>query len=339
MFRQIYDTIQSRLVSTLLHKFSLLFTSIYIVIFFSQAEKNKVFLAIWLSLILSFGIAGLGYLINDLHDMEQDLQSGKSNFFHQKGKVKNIVLFILFVLCAALPWLLLPFDIVTLTGITLEFVLFGLYAAPPFRLKERGILGVITDALYAHVIPLVLAGYTFSKIVPGMSVLTYHTLLFVGWLLLMGCRNILNHQLEDFENDILSGTKTVATQIGIKNLNTIIHLLIIPAEGFLFVFFLATLPFPNELIVLAYGLYILLYFIRRKKEKFYKLFFDPNSIPDKKALSSFINNNLLNEFYELHYPLVLLIYFSYYQHYFVILLLLHLFIFSPMYISFYIRRK
>lgn len=338
MFRQIYDMIQSRLISTLLHKFSLLFTTIYIVIFFSRADPKKVFLALWMSLILSFGIAGIGYLINDHHDQDQDKQSGKANFFSQENRLKHIVQFLLFGACAIFPWFILPFDTVIFWGIVLEFVLFGLYSSPPFRLKERGILGVITDALYAHVLPCMLAGYTFTKIVPGMSVISYHTFIFTGWLLLMGCRNILNHQLEDHENDVLSGTRTVSTQLGKEKLQRLIHFLMIPAEWIIFIAFLWSLQFPNEIVLLIYLVYVALYFIRRKSSGYYKLFYQPAAIPDKKQFALFVNNNLMNEFYEIHYPVVLLAYFAFYQHYFVLLLFLHLLLFLPMYVSFYFRK-
>jgi 4-hydroxybenzoate polyprenyltransferase len=338
VLRNIYHSIQSRLISTLLHKFSLLFTNIYVVLFLTNSSGKKILLSLVTSLILSLGVAGIGYLINDLHDLEKDIQQGKSNFFKHSHPWRKIILFGLFFSCAIFPWFSLPFDQWSLIIILLELILFTIYAMPPIRLKERGLWGVVTDAMYAHVLPCCLAVYTFSKVDNNLSLKTPLVILYIFWLLLMGCRNIFNHQIEDYENDLASGTKTIATDIGREKLSRIILLFFIPAEAGIFLAMLYFLPLPNYFILFVYIIYIIQYFIRKKKlQSLYRIYID-KKIDYSDDIYKFYNNNLLNEFYEIHMPLVLLIYFSFYQHFFIWIFIINFLAFFRLYMTFYLKK-
>jgi 4-hydroxybenzoate polyprenyltransferase len=98
-----------------------------------------------------FGIAGLGYFINDWADIRSDQLAGKPN---KVGELSlGVRLLILILLCAFsfLPWLILPMNEYSWALIGIEIILFLMYSLPPLRLKEKGFLGIITDTMYAYI--------------------------------------------------------------------------------------------------------------------------------------------------------------------------------------------
>src|SRR5262249_57433548 len=110
-----------------------------------------------------------------------------------------------FLPVALLPWLYLPLHWENGSLLGFELLLFVLYAFPPFRLKERGMLGLFADALYAHAIPAVLAVMTFSLMANrAYDHLTWFVLALGLWQFFLGVRNIVLHQLKDFDGDTRS---------------------------------------------------------------------------------------------------------------------------------------
>lgn len=323
-----FSNIQNRLWANVQYKFSTIFCSLYVVLFLGHAGGNKILWYIFISILLSMGIAGMGYVLNDYHDYHDDIKNGKQNLFINFSKATSILLVACFLFLSVFPWFILPFDRFSLLFISLEFILFIVYALPPFRLKERGLAGVVTDALYAQVVPCVLAVYTYSKIVSHISVTVLFLLLYVVWLILMGIRNILNHQIEDYDNDMNSQTQTFVTAHSVHKSKTWVMHLIVPFEWLLFFLLLFFLPETRHLFLYAYILYISAYLLKERVSKNAPLFSDFNVRYD------FINKQLLNEFYEIHLPLLLLCYFSFYQPFFIWILSLNLLLFFPIYLRY-----
>jgi 1,4-dihydroxy-2-naphthoate octaprenyltransferase len=137
------------------------------------------------------------------------------------------------------------------------------YSLPPVRLKQRGLGGVLADALYAHALPLAFAGATMQAVgdtLPGgqpPEALLWLTGL--SWSLCLGLRNILTHQLADAANDRRSGTRTFVVGAGTR-LARALRRSLLGAEVILFVSLLAALD-PAWLAVLAtyWGLKYTLY--------------------------------------------------------------------------------
>ena len=156
------------------------------------------------SLITIIGFAMLGYQLNDWYDQSQDALSGKSNMFSGKSAITAAGYFFLALLLIFLPWLFLPFDRLSMVLITMQLLAFFLYAHPLTRWKEKPFLGMITDTLYAHVLPTLLSLYTFSlaaeKSVPPIIYFLLTAAQFVN-----GLRNILLHRLADAEADKAAG--------------------------------------------------------------------------------------------------------------------------------------
>lgn len=242
------------------------------------------------------GFAGIGYLTNDLADRKKDLLAGKENLLTEISTLQIALLFILFSALAIGPWFYLPIDVVSISLIVAEFLLFVLYAFPPFRLKEKGILGLFSDAMYAHVIPGILASWTFF-LVGGKRyeyILPYLVVLSI-WQLTSGIRNILSHQVKDYNNDLKSGIHTYITKRGLDGVENKMLKLIIPLEALFFLLFLLFIQIEvNYLfpVLFIYWLVIL-----------YKI---PQTYRDSEQLLSKQKTNYLDDFYIKWLPVIIL---------------------------------
>jgi len=202
---------------------------------------------------------GFGYLTNDLADRKKDVLAGKPNGTANLSSTSVIILVGLFLAIAIFPWCYLPMDVVSVICITAEFALFVLYAFPPFRLKERGFLGVITDALYAHVVPGFLASWTFYLVgEKAFNDFFYFVIALSIWQLFSGIRNIVSHHYKDFDNDISSGTKTFATSIGKDKTYLLMKRVFVPLEVLSFIGFLVIVQLEIDyLFVVLIGFFFL----------------------------------------------------------------------------------
>lgn len=323
-----FSNIQNRLWANVQYKFSTIFCSLYVVLFLGHSSGNKILWYIFISILLSIGIAGMGYVFNDYHDYHDDIKNGKQNLFINFSRTTSILMVICFMLLSIFPWFILPFDWYSFLLITFEFLLFFTYAMPPFRLKERGMLGVVTDALYAQVVPCILAVYTYSKITEQISISILFLVVYVVWLILMGIRNILNHQIEDYNNDVNTQTQTFVTGYGIHKSKLQVMHFIVPFEWIFFFLILLLLPKTNHLFLYAYILYISAYILKERISK------NASLLSNFDVRYNFINKQLLNEFYEIHFPLLLLCYFSFYQPFFIWILALNLLLFFSIYLRY-----
>lgn len=220
-------------------KAPLLITFPYLVCLLSKDAAADNFLAILVSIVVIIGVAGLGYMSNDLGDRKKDALIGKENVLIGMQTASLLILFLLFFAFTFLPWLYLPFNSISFLLLALQIGLFFLYAMPPFRFKERGLLGIISDALYGHALPAVLASYTFYLFC-GTRMVNFKafTILLFSWQFAQGVRNIVFHQIKDFESDQKSGTTTFVTSRGLEKSLKLVKRLILPVEVLLFTLFL-----------------------------------------------------------------------------------------------------
>lgn len=267
----------------------------YLFIHLGQIPAGEAAFGLLMSCCTIFGIAGFGYLMNDLSDRAEDQKAGKFNLLISLPTSAIVGLLLLFLACAILPWLFyFPQGWSTLGLLAFELLLFLLYSLPPFRFKERGFLGVLCDAGYAHAVPAVLAALTFfylgNRSFPSLYLL-------VGalgfWQGMLGIRNILLHQLGDLEKDKQTETKTFGTQLGKERLEKFLLRWIVPLEllGFLaFTAILTTAVWWFSLFAAAYFAY--LYYRLRVIDQ----------IPFPKALESRLSSTL-DDFTVLWFPL------------------------------------
>ena len=243
------------------YKVPLLISFPYLWISLGRVELADSLLYVALSFCTILGIAGFGYLTNDLGDRSQDRLINKENATTNLSNGKILALFILFLLMALMPWFLFPKVNVSFYLLASELVLFTMYAFPPFRLKERGWLGVLADALYAHVVPSVLASLTFFLMgTEEYSFFRIFICFLVCWQILLGIRNILLHQLKDVFDDHIAGVSTVVTSYGQKKIGSMIRNVILPLEFITFIGFVGFLTPQLYLLLPGYVIFVLLKF-------------------------------------------------------------------------------
>ncbi len=154
---------------------------------------------IFCSLFLAYG-----YLINDYADRDVDRQAGKKKVIYDMSEGRIRVSLVMVIVLAVLPvWAASGFSSYVLFMAIITVFLGGSYSMPPFRFKERGVMGLIVSSVAQRCMPvLVLSGlFPVSHTLTGV---------FLICSLLSGMRYIFIHQVIDLENDRKSGVHTFA---------------------------------------------------------------------------------------------------------------------------------
>lgn len=181
-------------------------------VFYATAFVQDVPIAsVWSSLVaLMLAIAPCAAyvsLINDIADRADDRRAGKAN--RMAGRpARQMALLLAAAVCVAIVFSILWRDDLPLVVAYLcAWAAFTLYSVPPFRLKRRGILGVVADASGAHLFPTLVAALLAFR-AGGKPI----DLIWIGalaaWAFGCGLRGILWHQLYDLEADRIAGVAT-----------------------------------------------------------------------------------------------------------------------------------
>lgn len=177
------------------------------------ANKSLYELAPRLGVLLLGIIIGAAYvsIVNDLTDLKEDEACSKHNRLSKFSQWVRIFLVLIPVFLGfAFAWLFLN-DVLSIVLYSLSWISFSLYSIPPFRFKKRGFLGVLADASGAHLFTslfLLSATADFFRIE-----INWVWFAAVGvWAMMCGLRGILWHQFFDRDNDLKIGLKTFATQ-------------------------------------------------------------------------------------------------------------------------------
>jgi 4-hydroxybenzoate polyprenyltransferase len=171
--------------------------------------------SLWLAaLTVLFSIVpGAAYVsvINDVTDRADDAMAGKSNRVASLSR-PAVVALVAFPIGAGLFFAFLWHDDVLLLSLYLAaWAAFSLYSLPPFRLKTRGIFGVLADACGAHLFPTLVAVVVVFRAAERPVRVPW--LVIVGvWAFAYGLRGILFHQLSDRENDHHAAVRTFAAR-------------------------------------------------------------------------------------------------------------------------------
>jgi hypothetical protein len=155
-------------------------------------------------------VAAYGHIINDAFDVETDLRAGKPNRLFDTSWTERMLLCATFVLAGFGPALIAQYSARTLLILVLNFLWPTIYSLPVVRLKERGVAGLVCDALGSHVTPTLLALSLFEPAFPSPSS-AFFPVVMTTWAAVLGIKGILHHQIIDRANDIRSGTVTFAT--------------------------------------------------------------------------------------------------------------------------------
>jgi 4-hydroxybenzoate polyprenyltransferase len=225
----------------------------------------RVALPALLRLLLAIvAVAGFGYVLNDVFDVEEDRRRGKANTMASLRRWQQTALLLLLASLSVAPLVGGPFGWVSFLLIAGNLTLPLLYSIPPIRLKERGILGAMMDALGAHVVPTLFFGISMagvSESTPGWR-LTGFVLAAAGWALLTGLRGIIVHQVRDRESDLGAGVRTFAGALEADTARTLLFRRIYPAE-LLALSLMLSMVIPDAPILMAVlPLYLLVELLR-----------------------------------------------------------------------------
>lgn len=233
-------------------------------------------------------------LLNDLTDLRDDLAGGKANRLN--GKSRRFVALALILSVA--PGIGFAFYwrgdwlVVGLYGAA--WLAFSLYSLPPFRLKNRGFLGMLADAAGSNLFPHALVAVLVFRW--NQTPLDGRWLAFVaGWSFFYGLRGILWHQLCDLQFDEKSNVRTFARLHPPALLKRLGEWLIFPLELAALAGVLILLG--NALVWISLGFYVVVEAIRVKLSKVNVIIVAPRP---RFRLA-------MQDFYDVFYPLALLL--------------------------------
>ncbi len=262
-------------------------------------------IAIWLTAFVLFvfaciGIAGFGHLVNDYFDRATDRLSGAPNLVGDRAAGALVAKTFALVALAWLPWLWLPTDAVILSLLALEFVLFVVYSMPVVRLKERGLLGPVTDSLYSYTVSTSVATLVFAKLAQ-FHIPLWFSMLIAAWSFVLGLRQILAHQILDASRDAHAGIRTFVTTRGWPQTLLLLDWVMLPLELSLFLFVLWSLAPNSASTWIGFTLYVFSVLLMNRTRDL-RLVVNPWRLPRIDRLI-FLNNTLLFRFYTEWFPL------------------------------------
>jgi 4-hydroxybenzoate polyprenyltransferase len=266
--------------------------------FYATAVMLRVpLVSIWLTaiVILLAMVPGAAYVsvINDLTDRDEDLAAGKKN--RTIGKSRAFIALLIVVTTgtgAVFSWLWRK-DTLLLSCYLAAWLAFSLYSLPPFRFKTRGILGVLCDASGAHLFPTVVAVILTFRAAHRFDA---RWLIAVAvWSFAYGLRGILWHQLSDRDADRSAGVRTFAQRHAPRVAERLGTWIAFPCELLAFATMLWLLRSMTP--VLFFAVYL---FLSARRMRGWKM--TPVVVAPKPRY--FI---VLHEYYDVFFPLALLV--------------------------------
>lgn len=179
-------------------------------------------------MVSAFGIGAFGHVVNDAFDVGADARAGKRNGLAAWAPWKRAVLAVVLLVCGFLPWILTPAPPLAVYLLAANAVVLVAYAAPPIRLKERGIWGVLADAIYAHLLPVAFVLALIDGPAPAFAAVW--VIASLCWAFFFGIRGILIHQIWDVDNDARAELNTFVVRSGVDAARRLVRRLIYPLE-------------------------------------------------------------------------------------------------------------
>jgi len=240
------------------------FLAIFYILLVNEAKAssyNLVWKILGLIAALSLCIVS-GYLVNDYSDMTTDKIAGQTREIHLMPKVQVIGLILLIILSSHvvtfLTFLSIGQPLYTLIYV-MGYPLGIFYSVPPLRFKERGLLGIMINALIEKALPVLLIISFFQHFY--LDALFLLVLVFV-W----GIELIIIHQYVDYEGDSKAQQKSYVVEIGLEKTKRLLDRLQ-PLVALMFIVFcgIILMQAPYSLVFFVFIIigYFLLHRLRR----------------------------------------------------------------------------
>jgi 4-hydroxybenzoate polyprenyltransferase len=239
------------------HKVPPLLLVVYVELIRRHASLGASVAAICVLVFCVSCVAAYGHVVNDWCDIADDERAGKPNAMRGVRVGRRAALCAGFIVAGFA--VLAPFSDAWPARIALavNFLWPTLYSIPRVRLKERGLLGVLTDAAGSHITPTLFAfavASMFDRAPTNVIVLTAVLL----WATALGIKGILYHQIADRANDDIAGVATFATTFDANRLFAVLaryNLLVeLPVSVFLTVVIAAFVPMAVAALVVYLAL-------------------------------------------------------------------------------------
>jgi hypothetical protein len=239
------------------HKIPPLLLVIYIELIRRHASLGLSVAAICVLLFCVSCVAAYGHVVNDWFDIADDQLAGKPNAMRDVRVGRRAALCLGFMVASFVVLAPLPNAWPARIALAVNYLWPTLYSIPGVRLKERGILGVLSDAAGSHVTPTLFAFALAPIFVPGpANALVLAAVLM--WATALGIKGILYHQIADRANDEMAGVETFAATFDLRTFSTALTrynlLAELPASVFLTVVVADFLPIAVGAIVVYLAL-------------------------------------------------------------------------------------
>lgn len=283
-------------------------------------------ISLQLILILISLVVGAIYVsvINDITDLEEDIASGKSNRIqHIQPNFRWLIPASCLFIGLLFEYFFYP-DLLSCLLYLCSWIVFSLYSIKPFRFKNRGILGVLADACGSHV-------FTSLLMVSSISYITKQEINWlwfssVGvWALCYGLRGILWHQFADRDNDIKVNLNTYASKVEPDKF-------VLKSRAIFIIEALALISMLYQINLIAPYLGLLMYFV---------LIFGRYRLYQSQVILILSNKMaffqiLMSDFYQMFFPITILIYSVFNNYSNIVVLIFHIFLFyNPIKIALY----
>ena len=239
------------------HKLSPILATIYATAALSRIPFPSLWPVVALALLALIICASYVSVLNDLTDAKDDQASGKPSRWPRESSIVPALLLAACVAAGSGFLIVWRKDTLLFCAYLLCWLAFTLYSAPPFRLKTRGILGVLADASGAHLFPTlfaVLLVYHWNRTVAPAEWTIFISL----WSFAAGVRGILWHQLEDADNDRKIGLRTFACLHGTKAAESLGRFTFLIESGAFAAMLWLTHNALAALLLVLYGLFALI---------------------------------------------------------------------------------
>lgn len=185
---------------------------------------NKVlleFLILLIPLTIFFcSLASFGYMLNDYADQVIDQITKKKNIIGTFKKWHQIIILVIFFFIGLISYIPIYKYKFALIFLIFSYMSAIFYSVSPFKLKERGIWGIISVSLAQRVFPLLIVFSIFNHF-------KLDTLIFVILSFFIGLRWIFIHQILDRKQDITANVETFAASKAPSKLFKILRILFI----------------------------------------------------------------------------------------------------------------
>lgn len=295
----------------------------YALILINGVELSVSFLALFVFFACICSVAAYGHIINDIFDIQQDLAIGKKNSMAGLLPVQRYCLCFLFIVTGFVPLIYFNLNLTLTIILMVNYLLPTIYSVPITRLKERGFIGVITDASGAHLMPTLFIALLFIHAGNGTEKTGLAITISASiWALFAGLRGIIAHQISDQRNDRKMNTITFVSSRRRKSLRSLVLKVFFPCEVIGLTLFLYILIPVSIVLAVVTFLYVIVEITKIKCGWKLPLFFPEHPLTE--PYLPLLNN----EFYEVWLPCALLCQLVFIDYYYVIIMLFHLILFK-----------